>query len=180
MFIFIDESGIHKSTDHSTFVLVYVEVGDYPALSEQILKTEKDLGVEYFHWADAAWPVKQKFLEQVLGLDFKVKIAVVKNPVNPSVEMERVLPHLIIERNIVKIFIDGKKPRWYEHKVKKILRDKMVTIKKLKTVKDETEAGVRLADMVAGLARSHFDGKNKERIEKYYSKLEKKIIVLVE
>jgi hypothetical protein len=181
MYIFIDESGIHKKTDHSTFVLVYLEINNYPAIRAQIEKVESNLGIKSFHWADAAWPIKKQFIEQVIGLDFKIKIAVIENPVNSSREMERILPHLIIERNIEKVFIDGKKPKWYERKIKKILRDKMITVKKLKTVEDESEAGVRLADMMAGLTRWHFDNKNEDKIGKYYEKLEKddKIIIVL-
>jgi len=179
MYIFIDESGIHKDRDHSTFVLVYVEVVDYPKLSEAIISVEASLDIKNFHWAETPWPARQRFLDRVLKLDFKVKIAVVNNPINSSKEMERLLPHLIIERGISKIFIDGKKPRWYEHKIKKILRDKMITVKKLKTVDDRTEPGVRLADMVAGLARGYFDGRNNDRFEKYYKLLEDKIVIIL-
>ena len=182
MYIFIDESGVNKTTDHSTFSLVYVEVVNYPVLSQKILDIEKELGIEYFHWSKSTWPVKQKFIEAVIDLDFKVKIALVKNPIDPAREMERILPHLIIERDIAKIFIDGKKSRWYERKIKKILRDKMITIKKLKTVKDENEAGVRLADMLAGLTRWYFGSDKKQQVEKFYKKLERngKIIVVIE
>ena len=180
MLIFIDESGIHKATDHSTFVLVYIEIKNYENLSKKMTQAEEKLGIGSFHWSKTAWPVKKKFIEAILDLDFKVKIAVVKNPVDHAKEMERVLSHMVIEHNIAKVYIDGKKPKWYERKIKKVLRDKMVTVKKLKTVNDESEAGARLADLVAGLARWHFDGKNMGKISGYFEKLRSKIIIIIE
>ena len=138
------------------------------------------LKIENFHWAETAWEVKRKFMDEVLKLNFKVKIAIVDNPVNPAVELERVLAHMVIERNIKKIYIDGKKPKWYERKIKKILRDKGISVRKLKTVKDSQYAGIRLADMVAGLSRSYFDKKNLDKISKYYKRLQEKIIVILE
>ncbi|EKD56055.1 MAG: hypothetical protein ACD_58C00306G0004 [uncultured bacterium] len=180
MNIFIDESGIHKKVDHSTFVVVYIEVENYSDIEKQIIQIEKDLLIESFHWSKTVWHIKEKFIEKILKLDFKVKIALVKNPVNPSIELERVLLHTIIEKDIKNIFIDGKKPKWYERKIKHILREKGISIRKLKTVKGSQFAGIRLADMVAGLARSYFDKKNPERFDKYYKKLQSKIIVIIE
>jgi hypothetical protein len=154
MLVFIDESGIHKEIGHSTFVLVYIETENYPEIEKRIRETEKKLRIDYFHWAKSVWRVKEKFMNEILKLDFKAKIAVVKNPINPAQELERVLTHMIIERNISNIYIDGKKPKWYERKIKKILRDKGISIRKLRTVKSNQFAGIRLADMVAGLSRS--------------------------
>lgn len=180
MFIFIDESGIHKSTDHSTFVLVYIQIDDYDKLEREVKAIEVKLKIENFHWAHTVWEVKEMFLEKVLKLDFKAKIAVIKNPVNPAKEIERVMSHMIIERNIKAIYIDGRKPKWYERRIKKILRDKGISVRKLQTVKDTQYAGIRLADMVAGLSRSYFDNKNLERVEKFYKQLKNKVIVIVE
>lgn len=119
-------------------------------------------------------------MEEALRFDFTAKIAVVNNPVNPAQELERVLLHMIVERNIRNIYIDGKKPKWYERKVKKILRDKGLSIRNLKTVSSSQYPGIRLADLVAGLARSYFDEKNKPRIENYFKMLRKKTIILIE
>lgn len=179
MLIFIDESGIHKQIDHSTFVLSYVEAKNYDVLEQQVIEIEKSLKINYFHWAETAWKVKEIFLNKVLKLDFKVKVAILKNPVKPAEELERALSYMIIEKNIKNIYIDGKKPKWYENRIKKILRTKGITVKKLKTVKDNQYAGIRLADMIAGLSRSYFDKRNLEKISKYYKRLEKKIIVVI-
>lgn len=119
-------------------------------------------------------------MEQALSLDFKAKIAIIKNPINPSKEIEKVLAHTIVEHDIKYIYIDGQKSKRYEHKIKHILRDKNISVKKLKIVKDEESAGIRLADMIAGLSRSYFDKKNPGRFDKFYHKLEKKIIITIE
>ena len=99
MFIFIDESGIHKKVDHSTFALAYIESQNYSLLEKQVQKIESNLKMDYFHWSKTAWKVKEKFIEEVLKLNFKVKIAVVKNPIKTDKELEKVLAHLIIEKN---------------------------------------------------------------------------------
>ncbi len=180
MHIFIDESGIHKKVDHSSFALVYVEVDNFHVIEERIHAIEKELKIEKFHWSEIAWKFKEKFIQEALKLDFKVKIAIVKNPVSPARELERILSHMAIEKNISCIFIDGKKPKWYELKIKKVLRDKGVSARKVRMVRDDQVACIRLADMIAGLSRSYFDGKNEKKLDGYYKKLEKKLIILMQ
>ena len=89
------------------------------------------------------------------------------------------MAHTIVENNIRTIYIDGKKPKWFENKIKKVLRDKGASVNKLKTVRSKQYAGTRLADMVAGLSRTYYDKRNLEKIKKYYKRLEKKIIVVI-
>ncbi len=180
MLIFIDESGIHKKVDHSSFALSYIQFNNYPEIESRIVEIEKKLGIEQFHWAETVWRVKEKFMDEIFKLEFQAKIAIVKNPINPSEELEKVLLHTIVENNIRTIYIDGKKPKWFENKIKKVLRDKGVSVRKLKTVKSSQCAGARLADMVAGLARTYYDKKNLDKIEKYYRRLKKKLIVIIE
>lgn len=179
MLVFVDESGIHKKTEHSSFALAYIEADNYHLLEKKIKKIEEELRIDYFHWAKTVWKVKEKFINEALKLNFRAKIAIIENPIKPVEELERVLTHIIIEKNIKSIYIDGKKPKWYERRIKKILRDKGISVKKLKTVRSNQYAGIRLADMVAGLSRSYFDKKNLKRISKYYKRLKKKIIVIV-
>ena len=179
MIIFIDESGIHKQVDNSTFVLVYIEVKNYELIEKKIQKIEKDLKLDKFHWMNVVWKVKEKFIEEALKLNFTAKVAVIKNPISPSQELEKCLIHMIVEKNIRNIYIDGKKPKSYERKIKKILRDKNIKVRKLKSVNDEQCAGIRLADMVAGLTRSYFDKKNLDRIGKYYKRLEEKGLMVI-
>jgi len=180
MHIFIDESGIHKKVDHSSFALVYIEINDFEAIEKRIIEIENELNIEKFHWSEVAWKFKEKFIRETLKLDFKVKIAIIKNPVNPAKELERILSHMAIEKKISCIYIDGKKPRWYGLKIKKVLRDRGVSARKVKMIKDDQMACVRLADMVAGLSRSHFDRKNEKNLQKYYKILEKKLIILMQ
>lgn len=179
MKIFIDESGIHKKVDHSSFALVYVEIENFGSIERGISDIEHKLKMKKFHWSETAWKQKEKFIQEALKLDFKVKIAIIQNPINPSDELERILSHMVIEKNISGIFIDGKKPKWYGRKIKKILRDKGVSVKKVRTISDDNIACARLADMIAGLSRSCFDGKNSTRFEKYFKLLEKKMIILM-
>ena len=93
--------------------------------------------------------------------------------------MEVVFQHLITEGNIRNIYLDGKKPKWYERNIKKVLRGKNMSVRKLRTVNARQYAGIRLADMIAGLVRSYFDGKNISKIEKYYRRLQKKIVIII-
>lgn len=180
MYIFIDESGIHKKIDHSSFALVYIEVENFDMIEKRICEIEKELKIEKFHWSEIAWKFKEKFIQKALKLDFKVKIAIIKNPVNPARELERILSHMAIEKRISCIYIDGKKPKWYALKIKKVLRDKGVSSGKVRMVKDDQIACVRLADMVAGLSRSHFDKKSEKRLQGYYKMLEKKLVILMQ
>lgn len=177
--IFIDESGIHKKVDHSTFALAYIKFKNYKKIENKVEKIENDLNIEKFHWAHTVWKVKEIFITEVLKLDFEVKVAVVKNPIHPQKELEKALVHTIVEKNIKQITIDGNRYKWFEKKIKYVLRNKGISVRKLRKAKDEQYAGLRIADMVAGLTRSYFDKKNPKRFDKYYKKLKKKIVILI-
>lgn len=182
MLVFIDESGTNKGSGHSAFALVYVVVSDYAHFQSSVQAIEKELGIEYFHWAKCAPPVRQKFFERLAKLDFTAKVAIVRNPSFPDGDLERLLPHMLIEKNIHSIMLDGEKPVWYTRKLKKILRDKGITTKKLKSVDDESSAGIRVADAVAGLARAYYDQKGGEFVRVWYERLrdKKKILLVLE
>jgi len=180
MLVFVDESGIHKQIDNSTFVLVYVTVKNYSDFSKTVLKTEKELNINHFHWSESVWEVKRKFLENILEEHFSFKVAVVRNPIDPFKEMERLLPHLLIEKDLNKIVIDGQKSKIYERKIKKILRDKGVVVKKLKTARCSSEPGIRVADALAGLFRWYFDDKESEKISGLIKKAKEKMLIIVE
>lgn len=176
--IFIDESGIHKVEGYSTVVLVYVETQNLEKLEQGIRKIEKDLRIYSFHWADERWLIRGKFLQRIGRLKFSFKVAILQNPIRIDKEIENILRHLIVEKNIRKILIDGKKPKWYERRLKKILRDKGISVKKLKTVRrEESESGLRLADCLAGFIRYYLEHPDNEMAEKCYKKLRKKITV---
>jgi len=48
MIIFVDESGIHKITDHSTFALAYVSFVKYQDAEIKVKRIEKKLKIDYF------------------------------------------------------------------------------------------------------------------------------------
>src|SRR2546426_650240 len=135
MVVFIDESGIHKHTGHSTTAVVYVEVENFEEFEGDLVTIEKELRISSFHWADERWFMRNKFFSRIMTLDFIVKIAVFENPVKPENMIQLVFQYLITEPEIRNIIIDGKKPKWYEQRLKKVLRDKGISVKKLKTVR---------------------------------------------
>lgn len=178
MVIFIDESGIEKSIGHSVFVLVYVCVENIEKLEKAIEEIEKNLKIERFHWADFGsnygWKIRENFIKKVSFLSFNFKFAVIDNPIYLPKTFEDLLRYFIVEKNIKKIVIDGKKPKWYQRDLKKILRDKGISVRKIRTMHDESSPTLRLADGLAGLIRSYYD-KPTERVEKLYSLFENKI-----
>lgn len=173
MVIFIDESGTHTQTGHATTAVVYITISNLDKVEQKILKAEKEIKIQTFHWGEERWQVRNKFLAKVLELDFVVKIAIFENPVHPERMIEVVFQHLITEENIKNIFIDGKKPRWYENKLKKVLRDKGIAVKKLRAVRSRSRPGIQLADALAGLIRRYFDNPEEEYPKKWFKKLDK-------
>lgn len=173
MVIFIDESGTHKQVDHATIALVYVEIINLDRFEKAIEQIEEKLKIKNFHWTDEKWEKREKFIEQIMKLDFFVKVAILKNPVKLAASLENALRHLVVEEDIKKIMLDGRKPRWYNQKLKKVLRDKGVSVKKIVTVrKDESSPGIRVSDCLAGLVRNHYN--NPESLaSKWYNKLKK-------
>lgn len=173
MVIFIDESGTHKQSGHATIALVYVEISDLETFEKEIESLEERLGIRYFHWSHERWRTREKFLEKLLTLDFTFKIAILENPVHLSKSMEDALSHLVVEKNIKKIVIDGRKPKWYTRELKKILRAKGVSVKKIVTVrKEQSSPGIRVSDCLAGLTRYYYE--NTDSIaKKWYNKLKK-------
>lgn len=158
MHIFIDESGTGSNKGHSTVAVVYLEIENQDQFEKEYQRLLKDLRLSSFHWAEHGWKVRQNFINKILDLEFTYKIALFENPTNINLMYETVFQHLITEGSIKKIYIDGKKQKWYERKLKKILRDKEVKISKLKSVrKESTESGLQLADALAGLSRYSLD-----------------------
>lgn len=173
MVIFIDESGTHKQSDHATEVIVYIKVSNLTKVEQRILALEEKLHIRSFHWGDERWAVRNKFLEGIIDLDFTLKVAIFENPVRPEKMIEYVFKHLITEDNIQRVFIDGKKPKWYEHKLKKILRDRRISVKTLRTVRSESSPGIQLADCLAGLIRRYYDKPNEADTKKWFKKLKR-------
>ncbi len=157
MTIFVDESGIHKQIDHSAFSLVYVVTENRDQLEKSIVDIEQHCRVSTFHWTDQPWKIREQFLREVTKLSFAVKIAIFRNPTRTSEALEHLLQHLLIERHFDSLILDGKKPKWIERRIKKVLRDKGISVKNLRTVRRDSSPGVRLADAFAGLTRAYYD-----------------------
>lgn len=159
-YIFIDESGIHKQVDYSTIALVYVVLEDIQKVEQGIIQIEQKLNIKPFHWTRHGWKIRIKFLEKISKLPFTFKVAVFKNPIKFENELENALIHMVVERKIKKIIIDGKKPKRYALKLKKVLRDKGVSVRKVQTAKDESSPGIRIADALSSLIRAYYDNPN--------------------
>lgn len=154
MYVLVDESGFHKPTGKTTIALVYVT--DYDALmklDDLVTKIEEDLKIYPFHWSQSNWQVREKFVTALRKGKFTAKVAVTDNPVQITKFMNEALAHLVIERDIQKIIIDGKKPKLIERRFNKVLRDKGVSAKRVTTADDESQPGLRVADAIAGLVR---------------------------
>ncbi|MDO8638021.1 MAG: DUF3800 domain-containing protein [Candidatus Daviesbacteria bacterium] len=173
MVIFIDESGTHKQADHATEVIVYVAIKNLEQIQKQICGILQDLNLEAFHWADQGWVVREKFFNKIIKLKFTFKVAIFKNPVSGSKMIDIIFQCLITENNIKSIYIDGKKPKWYEHRLKKVLRDRGISIKNLRTIRSKSNVGIQLADALAGLTRYHFDNPKELDAGKLFRRLDK-------
>lgn len=173
MYIFIDESGIHKPIGKATFSVVYVEIKNLEETRKGLIDINQKMGINSFHWAEQRWTYRAKYLKRVLAqLDFTFKIAIFENPVDSDMAFSRIFEHLIREDNIKSISIDGKKPKWYENKLKKELRKHGVKVRKLRTVKNEiSEPILQLADALAGFSlyvyENQNDKVNKRLLEKF-------------
>ena len=178
-YVFVDESGTHRQVRYSSFALVYVSVKDATAFEEKILALEKRIGIFRFHWANTDWEKRKLFFTGLLDLEWEARVGIVENPVLPDAEMERMMYELLSETKLHTLFIDGKKTKRYERKMKKVLRDKGISSRKLKTVDDSRYAGIRVADALAGLFRAYFDGKEHRMVREWCEKLKKKHKVLV-
>lgn len=179
MYIFLDESGVDKQKGKSSIALVYITVENLDSLQNAVLEAEKMIGIKNFHWSHSAWSVRKLFIEEVCKQDFKIKIALIKNPFFTS-GYEYALQHLVIEKNVTSLIIDGKKSRNYERRFKKVLRDKGISVRKLKTANDESYPALRIADAIAGVVRYRYENREDERTQYLYSKFAKKILITLE
>jgi len=109
--VFIDESGIHKQDGQSTTALVYVESGNIEGLNKVILKAEKSLGIESFHWSKQIWKIRQAFLEAMVKEKFEVKIFVLQNPITEKSKDDRVEKIYNLAKTKITIqLVDGQVP----------------------------------------------------------------------
>lgn len=174
MVIFIDESGTHKQAGYAVNAVVYITMENVEEVENQLKQIVADLSLDSFHWAEHGWKVRNKFLKKIIKLKFRFKVGIFQNPVKTSEMTEVIFQHLITEKDIERVWIDGKQPKWYERRLKKVLRDKGISVKKLRTVRNEaSQPGIQLADALAGLSRYHFENPSAEDAKRWFEKLKK-------
>lgn len=178
--IAIDESNTHKQIGKSTIVLVYVSTKSIKKLEVKIIQIEKKLKIQSFHWARYNWLTKEQFISAIKDSKFTIKVAIIKNPINLPASLEWLLQHMIVEKDINHILLDGKKPKWYVQKLKKILRDKNITIAKFKTVNSKSYPLIRLADCLAGLIRYYYNNPEAPDAKRLFNCIKNKIALQME
>jgi hypothetical protein len=168
MLVFIDESGVHNGDGQTATALVYVEVKNAQNLDAAILAAEAKLKIKPFHWKEHGWKIRQAFLERLIKEDFEVKIFVFGNPFTED-KLERAWRHLFVDKKMTKIIIDGDKPERYVHRLKKLLRDNDVSVKKIRMGNDRSFPCLRLADLFAGATRAYFEAPENNKAKKLYN-----------
>ncbi|MFA6304605.1 MAG: DUF3800 domain-containing protein [Patescibacteria group bacterium] len=178
MYIFIDESGIHKPSGKSAVALVYIEVENLDKLNNAIVETEKFLRIDAFHWNKQIWKIRKLFLERLSGEDFLVKAALLRNP---FIEMDfhKAVINLVANEKIKQIIIDGKKSRRYHLLLKQFFRKNGMLVKKVKTANDLSFPGLRVADLFAGLIRAYYEEPLKKEAQQLYEMARNKITTLI-
>jgi hypothetical protein len=163
MVFLLDESNIHLPTGTSSIALVHVaDLQELGKLDELVLSVERMLNIYPFHWSTSNWAVREKFIRTVYPraaseIDFRVRVALLSNPVHIETALATTLPRLIAEREVQRLLIDGSKSKEYASRLKKVLRDNGITVKKLRTETDHARPALRVADFFAGLARHRAD-----------------------
>lgn len=157
MIICIDESGVHKQDGKSVIALVYIETDNLEATEQLVLDVESSANIHSFHWSHRNWHMREAFIKGIVRGNFKVKVAYITNPIILDRALAEALQHLLVERQIGQILIDGDKPKSYSRQLKKVLRDKGISVKKIRSVNDESFPMIRIADAVAGAARATYD-----------------------
>jgi hypothetical protein len=174
--ISIDESGITALTGHSVYAFVHIRIKDYVSISQFIIKTEKELDLDYIHRSDMSWDIRLKLARRLVCLNFRINAIVHKNPIRPDNALEQSLIKMYAQmKHSYKIFIDGKKSRHYHSKINRILKSQGDKTYKVKFVSDTSEPALRLADFVAGSIRSYIDHPENKKTEAVYRTLKCKI-----
>lgn len=179
-YIFLDESGIHKQTGRSSIALIYLSIENLSDFQNKLTEIESVLGISNFHWSHSTWAIRKKFIEAICKEDFFIKIALIKNPFHATDAYEYALQYLAIEKQIIAIIIDGKKGKVYERKLKKALRNKGISLKKLQTANDGSHPALRVADAIAGIIRYRDEYPDNPKILQLYNLISKKIITTFE
>ena len=168
MFVYIDESGIHRPTGYSVFAAVFIETEFLSEIEACVNATERDLEISSFHWAESSWPVKRKFYQGIAKLPFTFITEAFSNPIKPEAALKQFLRHVLSYRTSDTVYIDGTKPRWYASSLKNSLRNYRVSIQNIRLLSDKQAAGLRIADFVAGAIRIYTDGSRHTDLQKMY------------
>jgi len=180
MHIFLDESGTDKQHGKSSVALVCIATDRLSLLQSSILSIEHKLGIVPFHWSKSSWDIRQRFIKAVAREEFSIRAALIKNPFDPEYAYISVVKNLLVGSDVHSLVIDGRKSRSYERRLKKAIRDKGISIKKLRTANDLAFPALRLADAVAGIIRYHADFPTHRIASLIYKKISRKIFLVLE
>ncbi len=159
MYIFIDESGIHKNNGFSTIAIIIVIPEHVKKYEKEILDIEAKLNINSFHWTYHKWSIRSTFIKSVFKINENIVVKVISKN-NPSHYFEFLsasLGKIINEYNITRIILDGEKTHSYERSIKKILRQNAISTRILFIKRDESSPLLRFADAIAGLTRFYLE-----------------------
>jgi len=107
------------------------------------------------------WKIKFEFLKLISESDLNFKIKILINPIDQEKELTECFLDFMKDNKNDYTFIDGKKSKRYENKIKKYLKDSNLSIKNIKTIKSNNSSGIKMADYIAGFFRYYFDNNGK-------------------
>lgn len=173
---YIDESGVNKVDGHSTVACV-LTTSDLE-IENKVRKIEENLSIENLHWKDMSWKVREKAIDKIVDLEIFANVLILENPNNVPRYMSEYIPKLIEINKIDSIYIDGEKGRNFKNAFKSSLRANGLSTRDLHFVSSKDNPILRVADIVAGCIRYHYDNPGNKNIFALYKKLKKKIIKL--
>ena len=161
--IYIDESNILSKVGNSIYVAVCILYADKDTFIQKIVGIEEDLNISYLHWVDMPWKLRIALAKKIRNLNFTCKIASYRNPIHPDRILQDFLFEIIsCDNSIFRIIIDGKKSKRYVNKLKTVLKNRGIRMKKIIFSDDKNEPVIRLADFMAGMYRSFLDNQNEQ------------------
>lgn len=170
LYCYVDETG--QDTKGKLFIVVAIVVeNERDDLINKLEKAEKQTKKWKKKWFKTKKEIQSKYIELVLSSSIIKKIVyyqtfhqsaayqdltclVVAKAINRYLEIKK------IKNYKASVFVDGLSKK-LENRISKILRDLGVKIRKVRGVRDEANAIIRLADSVAGMVREIDEDKNK-------------------
>lgn len=163
LYCYVDETG--QDPRGEVFIVVVVAVGDEREALRQALK-EIELASRKANkkWTRATQAQQAAYcaaMNQVGGLQNKVFFARFAKPtsyLDATVQTVRMALHRAASDQPVRavVLIDGLEKN-LRRKVKTLVRDELITVDKIRGMRDESDEFIRLADSVAGLIRAHLE-----------------------